>query len=433
MRLYGTTRRFHVETLHERGRNPRRTDRPRPESGRLGRGGGKPGAARGHHPRPAAGRRHAGCPGHRRLRADLPQPQARRDRGQAAGPARYRRRRPGQEIRREAAGPLRLLHQWRRHLPGRHDDRRGAVRHRIPHPGRTLEPRLRRAERLARPLRRHPVRGQGRLLAGALLPGHRHQARAGSHCRGPGPHPADPGDRHRQDLHRLPARLEAVPEPMEPRRLEARSRTHPTPAHPVPGRPQHPRRPGLQRVLGLPGRRARADRSRDHPQEGPRAEERQHLLHHLPDLHDRPRCGRPARAELRRLPARLLRLHRHRRMPSRRRERRRQLARHPELLRASRAARPDRDAEAPGQRRYLRLFRRPGLHLLPEGRDQRRLPHAIQGPADRHHARRLRLYQRRRGDRGRGRARAALHRKRLQPHHRDHRARAASREAVHGR
>ena len=33
-----------------------------------------------------------------------------------------------------------------------------------------------------------------------------------------------------------------------------------------------------------------------------------------------PRCGRPARAELRRLPARLLRLHRHRRMPSRRRE-----------------------------------------------------------------------------------------------------------------
>src|SRR4029079_9388206 len=54
---------------------------------------------------------------------------------------------------------------------------------------------------------------------------------------------------------------------------------------------------------------------------------------------------RAARAELRRLPARLLRLHRHRRVPSRRRERRRQLARHPELLRAGRAARADGDAK----------------------------------------------------------------------------------------
>ena len=130
MPLYGIIRRFHVETLHERGRNPRRTDRPRPESGRLGRGGGKPCAARGHHPRPPTGRGRARRPGHRRLCVDLPQPQARRDRGQAAGSARYRRPRPGQEIRRETANPLRLLHQWRRHLPGRYDDRRGAVRHR---------------------------------------------------------------------------------------------------------------------------------------------------------------------------------------------------------------------------------------------------------------------------------------------------------------
>ena len=132
----------------------------------------------------------------------------------------------------------------------------------ISHPGRTLEPRLRGAKCLARPLRRHPVRGQGRLLAGALLPGHRHQARAGGHRRGSGPHPADARHRHRQDLHRLPARLEAVPEPMEPRRLEARCRADPPAAHPVPGRPQHSRRPGLQRVLGLPGRCAGADRPR---------------------------------------------------------------------------------------------------------------------------------------------------------------------------
>ena len=267
MPLCGSISRLHIESMHERGRNPRRTDRPRAESGRLGRGGRQPGAARSHHPRPAAGRGCAGCPGHRRLCADLPQPQACGDRGQAAGPARYRGRRPGQEIRREAADPLRLLHQWRRHLSGRYDDRRGAVRRRISHAGRTLEPCVRRAECLARPLRRHSVRGQGWLLAGALLPGHRHPARAGGHCGGAGPHPADARDRHRQDLHRLSARLEAVPEPVEPRRLEAGRRADPPAAHPVPGRPQHPCRPGLQRFLGLPGRRARADRPRDHPQE----------------------------------------------------------------------------------------------------------------------------------------------------------------------
>src|SRR6476661_4634564 len=54
--------------------------------------------------------------------------------------------RPGQEICRKTPDPLRLLHQRRRHLPGRHDDRCGAVRHPISHAGRTLEPRLRGAK-----------------------------------------------------------------------------------------------------------------------------------------------------------------------------------------------------------------------------------------------------------------------------------------------
>ena len=49
----------------------------------------------------------------------------------------------------EAANPLRLLHQWRRHLPGRYDDRRGAICPRLPNPGRTLERRLCGAECLA--------------------------------------------------------------------------------------------------------------------------------------------------------------------------------------------------------------------------------------------------------------------------------------------
>ena len=81
-------------------------------------------------------------------------------------------------------------------------------------------------------------------------------------------------------------------------------------------------------------------------------------------------CRRQSRAQLWRLSAGLLRFHRHRRVPQGRRERRRQLARHSGVFRARRAARPDRDAQAPGQCGHLRLFRRAGLHLFPEGRDQ---------------------------------------------------------------
>jgi hypothetical protein len=43
-----------------------------------------------------------------------------------------------------------------------------------PSPEDSVEPDLCRGERLARPLCRHSVRGQGRRLAGPLLPGHRH-------------------------------------------------------------------------------------------------------------------------------------------------------------------------------------------------------------------------------------------------------------------
>ena len=94
-----------------------------------------------------------------------------------------RRRGPGEKLRRQAGHPLHLLHQRPGHLRHRHDrghGRRGAA---VSHAGRTLEPDLRRSQRLARPLRRRALRGQGRLLPGALLPGHRHRARAGSHRR----------------------------------------------------------------------------------------------------------------------------------------------------------------------------------------------------------------------------------------------------------
>jgi len=52
---------------------------------------------------------------------------------------------------------------------------------------------------------------------------------------------------------------------------------------------------------------------------------------------------------------------------------------HPGLLRARRAARPHRYAQAQGQCGHLRLLRRPGVSSTPEGRHQRRLPHAVQG------------------------------------------------------
>ena len=93
------------------------------------------------------------------------------------------------------------------------------------------------------------------------------------------------------------------------------------PAHPVSGRPQHPGRPGVQRLLRLSRGCDGAHRAGGHPQEGQGAEERQPVLHHLPDLHERAAEGRQALALFRRVSAGLLRLHRHRRVPSRRRQR----------------------------------------------------------------------------------------------------------------
>ncbi len=64
----------------------------------------------------------------------------------------------------------------------------------------------------------------------ALLPGQRHQPHDRGHRQGPGPHPAGDGDRHRQDLHRVPDHLAAV-------------EGGPQEAHPVPRRPQRAHRP----------------------------------------------------------------------------------------------------------------------------------------------------------------------------------------------
>ena len=70
--------------------------------------------------------------------------------------------------------------------------------------------------------------GSGKVAA--LLPAHRHQPHDRSDRQRREPHPARHGDRHRQDVHRLPDHLA----PVEVRREEA---------NPVSGRPQHSRRP----------------------------------------------------------------------------------------------------------------------------------------------------------------------------------------------
>ena len=69
---------------------------------------------------------------------------------------------------------------------------------------------------------------------------------AGSDRRRQAAHPADARNRHRQDRDRLSDRLGAVPEP-----LESVAQAGAAAAHPVPRRPQHPGRSGLQRLLGI--------------------------------------------------------------------------------------------------------------------------------------------------------------------------------------
>ena len=111
---------------------------------------------------------------------------------------------------------------------------------RYPDAGRTLEPDLCRGERLARPLRRRAFRGQGRLLPAPLLPGHRHRAGAGSDCRG---------------KTRILLTLATgtgktfiafqIAWKLFHSRWNLSREADAPPADLVPGRPQHPRRPGV--------------------------------------------------------------------------------------------------------------------------------------------------------------------------------------------
>ena len=103
----------------------------------------------------------------------------------AAGPARYRRRRPGEELRRRS---------WRSASPTPPTARASTASTwqtgaegdvaAYPDPGRTLEPRPSPRQNAWRDrFAAVPFEDKGGYLAGALLPGHRHRARAGGHRR----------------------------------------------------------------------------------------------------------------------------------------------------------------------------------------------------------------------------------------------------------
>ena len=125
----------------------------------------------------------------------------------------------------------------------------------------------------------------------ALLPGQRRQRRHRGHRQGPGPHPARHGDRHRQDLHRLPDHLAAV---------EGR----PQETHPLPRRPQRAHRPDDgERLPAL----RRGDGEAQHRRQDHRARGRHRSRTDHRPRQEAPHRHRPTRstsASIRRSPAR---------------------------------------------------------------------------------------------------------------------------------
>ena len=169
----------------------------------------------------------------------------------------------------------------------------------------------------------------------------------------------------------------------------------------------HPHRPGFD------------------PPGGQGSHQRQHLLHHLPDLHDRPD------AEGKRAPysaiTRLTSLTWSSSTSAI------AAARTTKALGAAfwnistgRPARPDGHPQAQGQRGYLRLFRRAGIHLLAQRGHQRRISDTLQGGADPRRWTNTSMRPTIRWSRVKWRG-PALHRRGLQPHHRNQGARREAR------
>ena len=285
---------------------------------------------------------------HPLLQAEHP---ARADRGQGQLAQRRRRHAAGPRIRRHPRHPVRVLVERRRlRVPRPHRRIRNARDDARPRclsvTGRSVGALSRlegadagsRADRASGLLRGRQRQGP------ALLPGQRRQRRDRGHRQGPRPPPARHGDRHRQDLHRLPDHLAAV-------------EGGPQEAHPVPRRPQRAHRsddgqrlPPVRRGDGEALARVQDHRARGRQQNRSDAGARQAATdrHGLRDL-SRPLSGdhRPGGAAeaVPRVLARLLRPDRDRRVPPRQRRRRFGVARNPRILLLGDADRPDRDAE----------------------------------------------------------------------------------------
>jgi type I restriction enzyme R subunit len=121
----------------------------------------------------------------------------------------------------QAGRPVHLCHQRAGHLRHRHGDGQGGEIPRFPTPD----------ELWARTLPRRTSGATGsppcrsRTRAGRIPAATTRTSRS-SACWRPGrgreAHPAHPGHGHGQDLHRLPDRVEAVPQPLEPERQPSR-------------------------------------------------------------------------------------------------------------------------------------------------------------------------------------------------------------------
>ena len=175
-----------------------------------------------------------------------------------------RRRGAGQELRRKAGDPLHLFHQRPGHLRHRHGRRaRKARSPRYPDAGRTLEPDFRRS-RTPGATASPPCLSRTRAATSRAAT---IRTSPSSACWKPSP----------TDKQRILLTLATgtgktfiafqIAWKLFHSRWNLSRRTVAPPAHPVPCRPQHPRRPGLQRLLRVSRRRAGADRAGRHPQE----------------------------------------------------------------------------------------------------------------------------------------------------------------------
>ena len=160
----------------------------------------------------------------------------------------------------------------------------------------------------------------------------RRQRRDRGHRQGPGPHPAGHGDRHRQDLHRLPDHLAAV----EGRAARSASSSSPTATCSIDQTMVNDFRPfgAAMAKLSTSAKTIERDDGTDGRPDDRARQEAPHR-HRLRDL-SRPLSGdhRPGGAAeaVPRVLARLLRPDRHRRVPPRQRRRGFGLARDPRLL-----------------------------------------------------------------------------------------------------